>query len=470
MTTAEEFVDFLCLSEHFRGVPREQIEWLVRESKTQTYPQGLIFQPGDVFDDLIIILEGGFQAYSIQSGQRKVQMSAPAGSATGQLPFSRMKGSPVYIEALEPTLVLSFPTSRFHDLLRENYELVEVLVHAMTDRVRHFTTNHWQSEKLMALGKLSAGVAHEMNNPASAIVRNAADLQKHTGSLSESLRTMAAIALNDAEIAVLTTILNRPHEMAASRLPLLERKKREDQLLDWLDDHGIQEDCVTTFVEFGFTSDELEEIRSNVPSSVFPSILLWLTNSLEERKAIHEIWTASKRISELVQSVKNYTRMDQVQDMQEVRINDGIHNTLTMLEHKMRRNSVEQLEELADDIPPIMGFPGELNQVWTNIIDNALDAMPKGGVLTVRTASDAESVTFSVSDTGSGISPENLERIFDPFFTTKEVGEGTGVGLDLVQKIVKQHQGTVKVTSQPGHTEFRISFPRTTPKQAGHSV
>ena len=465
MTSPSEFVDFLCSFEQYRTVPREQIEWLVRESTTQTFPQGIIFRPGDVFEEMIVILTGGFQAYSFQSGQKKIQQTAPPGTATGQLPFSRMKGSPVFIEAVEPSLVLTLSISKFHALLRENYELVEVFVHAMTDRVRHFTSNHFQSEKLMALGKFSAGVAHEMNNPASAIVRNAGDLQKYYGSIAESIKDVAAIQLTEQEIASLSKILDRPHEMDAARLPLLERKKREDRLLDWLDNQHIEDDCVTTFVEFGFTSEELEEIRSSVSAQMFHAVLLWLTKSLEARKAVHEIWTASRRISELVQSVKNYTRMDQVQDMQEVRINEGIHNTLTMLEHRMRKNSVARIEDLADDIPPINGFPGELNQVWTNIIDNALDAMPKGGELTVRTESDAENVTFIVIDNGSGISPENLERIFDPFFTTKDVGEGTGVGLDLVQKIVHQHRGAVNVTSRPGHTEFRVSFPRVNPTQ-----
>ncbi len=173
-----------------------------------------------------------------------------------------------------------------------------------------------------------------------------------------------------------------------------------------------------------------------------------------------EIGTAARRISELVQSVKSYTRMDQVQDMQELCINDGIRNTITMLQHKMRTNSVELHETLAAGLPMILGFPGELNQVWTNIIDNALDAMKDGGELAVTTAVDAEHVLFSVVDSGPGIAPENVERIFDPFFTTKDVGEGTGVGLDVVQKVVSIHKGTIKVNSKPGRTEFRIAFPR----------
>lgn len=168
---------------------------------------------------------------------------------------------------------------------------------------------------------------------------------------------------------------------------------------------------------------------------------------------------SARRISELVQSVKNYTRMDQVQDTQLLQINSGVHNTVTMLAYKMRRNSVTLHEELAADLPHILGFPGELNQVWTNIIDNALDAMKNGGDLTVRTLRNGDAVVFNVVDTGPGIPPENLSRIFDPFFTTKDVGEGTGVGLDLVQKIIAIHHGAIDVESQPGHTEFRISFP-----------
>jgi len=227
-----------------------------------------------------------------------------------------------------------------------------------------------------------------------------------------------------------------------------------------LGDNTLDTDGAETFADHGITTGDLERIQKTVSTTAFQPLLTWLANTLEAENAVYEIETAAKRISELVQSVKSYTRMDQVQDMQEVQINEGIVNTMTMLDHKARHNNVAVHEELQNDLPPIIGFPGELNQVWTNIIDNALDAMKDGGELVVRTYSGSDNVVFSATDTGPGIPNENIERIFDPFFTTKDVGEGTGVGLDLVQKVVSIHNGKIDVTSQPGRTEFLVTFPR----------
>lgn len=421
---------------------------------------GIWNRPGDTFDYLVVILEGHLEAYVVQNGQRKTQMTTGPGSVTGLIPFSRMKGSPVFVEALGQVKAIGLHRSKFPQLIAANYELTEVLVHSMIDRVRLFTSAHFQNEKLMSLGKLSAGLAHELNNPAAAIVRSAEDLKHSIGSLSESLESIALLELTASEIAALIPILQKIQNPSSGRMPLLQRKRAEENVTDWLETNNIHSDCSETLVTFGFSTEDLERMKESIPVQSFPNFITWLSNSLQAQKAVDEIGTASRRISELVQSVKSYTRMDQVQDMQELCINDGIHNTITMLQHKIRKNSVELHEDLAEGLPLILGFPGELNQVWTNIIDNALDAMKNGGTLTVRTISEPPNVIFNVIDNGPGISPENLERIFDPFFTTKDVGEGTGVGLDVVQKVVTLHHGKIDVTSKPGRTEFRIAFPR----------
>jgi signal transduction histidine kinase len=464
-----DILTFLQSIEALRDVPREQLEWMVREAEVVSHEPGLWFRAGEIMDFMTILLEGEIQGYVIQTHQKKVQFTIGPGALSGLFPFSRMKSSPVYTEVLSPLKALALPKQKFHELVSKNYELTEAIVHAMTDRVRHFSTLHFQNEKLMSLGKLSAGLAHELNNPAAAIVRSAGDLKQTIGSLPSNLEAFATMELTPAEIAGLTPLLDKASKVPATRLPLLERKRQEDELTYWLDNNNVAIDCAETFVDFGLVIGDLEIIRTTVSERAFLPLVTWLANSLQAEKAVHEIETAARRISELVQSVKSYTRMDQVHDMQEVCINEGIRNTITMLEHKMRRNNITSIEDLAADLPYITGFPGELNQVWTNIIDNALDSMQKGGELVVRTAADTAHVYFIVIDTGPGIPPENLERIFDPFFTTKDVGEGTGVGLDLVQKIIQQHYGAVAVTSQPGRTEFRVSFPRAAVKQAGSS-
>jgi signal transduction histidine kinase len=313
---------------------------------------------------------------------------------------------------------------------------------------------------LMALGKLSAGLAHELNNPAAAVLRSAEDLKQIVGTFGASLRIVASLHLTPQEIEILGTIVEKASKNSSVRLPLLERKRRENAISDWLANNNVATDCEETFSDSGIAIEDLERLKRSVPENAFHPFINWLAARLQTEKAVSEIAESSRRISELVQSVKSYTRMDQAQAMDAVCINDGIHNTLTMLEYKARRQSVTIHASLENDLPLILGFSGELNQVWSNIIDNALDAMKEGGELSVTTSSTPEHVIFRVIDSGPGIAPENLERIFDPFFTTKDVGEGTGVGLDLVQKVVQSHHGKIDVNSRPGRTEFRIAFPK----------
>ncbi len=455
----DEIVDFLLSVPNLCEVPREQLEWLVRESEIMEREPGIWSQPGDSFEYLLVILEGKIEAYAMQNGQRKPQMNNGPGGMTGLIPFSRMKSSPVFIDSIGNTRMLGLHKSKFHDLIAHNYELTEVMVHAMVDRARLFTTNHFQNEKLMALGKLSAGLAHELNNPAAAVLRSAEDLKQIVGTLSASLRTVTSLHLTPQEIESLGTIIEKTSNNGSVRLPLLERKRRENEISDWLADNKLATDYEETFADSGITVQDLERLKQSVSENAFHPFIHWLAARLQTEKAVSEIAESSRRISELVQSVKSYTRMDQAQAMDAVCINDGIHNTITMLEYKARRQSITVHTELENDLPLILGFPGELNQVWTNLIDNAIDAMKDGGELIVKTLSTPEQVTFNVIDNGPGIAPENLERIFDPFFTTKDVGEGTGVGLDLVQKVVQMHKGKIDVNSQPGRTEFKISFP-----------
>ncbi len=456
----DEIVEFLQSVPSLNAVPREQLEWLVRESEIIEREPGTWSRPGDSFDHLLIPLEGRIEAYVIQNGQKKTQMSNTPGMMSGLIPYSRMKTSPVFTEVFGNFRCLALHRSKFHELIAHYYELTEVMVHALVDRARLFTTNHFQNEKLMALGKLSAGLAHELNNPAAAVLRSAEDLKQIVGTLGSSVRAVTSLHFTSQEIESLGIIIEKASHNGSVRLPLLERKRREGEIADWFADHGMANDCEVTFTDAGITADDLDHLKQHVSEQAFIPFINWFGARLQTEKTVDEIAVSARRISELVQSVKSYTRMDQAQAMDSVCINDGIGNTITMLEYKARRQGIVIHSELENDLPHIIGFPGELNQVWTNIIDNAIDAMKDGGELTVKTHSSSEQVIFDVIDNGPGIPPENLERIFDPFFTTKDVGEGTGVGLDLVQKVVQQHHGKIEVNSHPGRTEFRIAFPK----------
>lgn len=456
--SVEEIVERLLAFAVFQPVPRDQLEYLARASEVITLTE-FVLKPGDHTDEMIIVLNGRLRTYNVQNNQQKELVVWGAGSISALLPFSRMTASPVYTEALDPVTALVIDRSKFKDLIQKNYELTEVFVHTLIDRARQFTSFHFQSEKLMALGKLSAGLAHELNNPVAAIVRSAEDLHGMTGSLADGLATVQKLSLTEDELVALRPIFEKCAKEERPRLSLLERNRREDEIINWLSDHDLPEEYSDALVDAGYPPSVLESIEAVVRPAVLPALMEWIDRELRADKTVEEIAQAGRRISTLVTSIKSYTRMDQVHDMQDVSINEGIRNTLTILQHKARKNSVNIHEDLNDTVPHVRGFPGELTQVWTNLIDNALDAMKGGGDLYLTTGVDGRSVYFDVRDTGPGIPKENLERIFDPFFTTKDIGEGTGVGLDIVQKVLTSHNATIAVESEPGRTEFRVCFP-----------
>jgi signal transduction histidine kinase len=246
-------------------------------------------------------------------------------------------------------------------------------------------------------------------------------------------------------------------------LSLMQRREKEDNLADCLLERNISnvEDIAENFVEFGFSDDDMRAFTELIPSQYLSPVLNWINNNLVTEKMVNDIQEASQRISELVSSVKNFTHMDKGHDKEYTDIHSGIRNTLTMLMHKIKTGNIELVEEYDTSLPAVKAYVGELNQVWTNIIDNALDAMEVNnrGVLRIKTERDREFVKVTVTDDGPGIPEELRSKIFDPFFTTKEIGKGTGLGLDVVMRIVKQHKGSLKVKSVPGETSFSVCFP-----------
>ena len=445
-----------------RSIPRPQLEWLAREGELTYFDSGTVFSTGSVIDHMMVILKGRMRAYKVQNNQQIELMQMGSDTITGRLPFSRMKESPVTTEVIEPLTVLALHKDKHRPMICECPDLTEMLVHVLSDRVRQFTSLHFQNEKLMALGKLSAGLAHELNNPAAAIVRSSSSLRSHLASLLQGAEDLTNIGLPDGVIMEISEIVNKCLDRRITNLSPLDRSEREDDLSDWLRSVGIEnpDDVATDFVDVGFTAEDLKPVAAAVPQEASAAAVNWMRLALNSSRHVMHIEEAAKRISALVGSVKNYTRLDQVQDKQPVDVNEGIRNTLMILQHKSRHNNVTVNDELKDGLPKVIGYPGELNQVWTNIMDNALDAMEKGGTLTLRSSADSKMVTVEILDSGPGIPDEIQERIFDPFFTTKEIGRGSGVGLDVVQQIIRHHAGKIEVNSKPGSTVFSVCLPR----------
>ncbi|NBW35073.1 MAG: GHKL domain-containing protein [Cytophagia bacterium] len=449
----------------FAGVPDQQIQWLVANGTIQQYRDGeKVFSSGDTIDGFQIVLEGGVTLFINQpNGRRNLGTYEPL-EILGRLPYSRMKAA-VAEGFAEGQLTLYFlHKNHFPALINQCHEITEVLVHNMTDRVRDFTKQQQQNDKMMALGKLSAGLAHELNNPSAAVVRSAQELKKHLSHTPENFKRVIRIQASDSIVDQVTDfVYERAKRYGEVTLSLMQKTALEDELTDWLEKAGIDNpyDIVETFAEFSITTKTLEQVKSWLRQEDVPPVMNWINQVLTTEKLVFDIEEASKRINALVTSIKGYTHMDQAAEKQVTDIHPGIRNTLTMLNHKLKKNNIKLVENFQQDLPKASIFVSEMNQVWTNLIDNAIDAMENAPekVLEIKTQLDRDFINVYIIDSGTGIPKEIQDKIFDPFFTTKAMGKGTGLGLEVVRQIINQHNGKIELTSNPGRTTFKICFP-----------
>jgi signal transduction histidine kinase len=334
------------------------------------------------------------------------------------------------------------------------------LVHITIDRARTFTTSSLHDEKLVSLGRLAAGLAHELNNPASAAVRSSKLLLSSLNDAEQASRILASAHLSEAQFAA----IDRAREMcetsaaAAPRTPI-ERADREDALTDWLVDHSATQEYAIPLADTGVTPNALDLLAQNVQGDALEAALGWISACCTVRVLAGEIERASVRIHELVGAVKGFSYMDHAPSAEPVDIRQGISDTLKMLGAKTRAKSVSVALELPDDLPRAQGVGVELNQVWMNLIDNALDAAPNGGHVAVIASRELDRVVVRVVDDGAGMTPEVKQHVFEPFFTTKEVGKGTGLGLDTAKRLLHRHDGEIDVESAPGRTVFEVRLP-----------
>jgi signal transduction histidine kinase len=446
----------------FAGIPDDQIVWFLSQVQEQHIHAGEVYaRQGDAAETMFVLLEGEYQARGEFAGESVVR-DLKAGEITGLLPFSRMKTYTFGARALSDGTMLRFPASRFPELVQKMPELTTRLVGMMSDRIREFTRFEQQRDRLAALGKLSAGLAHELNNPASAAKRASSqlrDMLKRIKNASHELGRRELTAQQRTEIERLETSLMQasdppPDPLTASAL--------EDQIDSLLRSHGQNDlwQLAADLARRNFKPEALEQLFATLDADTARAALVRISTSIEISGLLSEIESSTSRISDLVGAIKEYTFMDQA-PKQNVDIVKTLENTLTILNHKLKRGVTVQRDY--EKTPLLVdSFGSELNQVWTNIIDNAIDAMGGKGELRVRTYRQDGSAVVEIIDNGPGISPEVQPHIFEPFFTTKGVGEGTGLGLDTVQRIVKKHRGSIQVRSKPGDTCFQVWLPLTT--------
>jgi signal transduction histidine kinase len=446
----------------FRNIPDEQLQWLISQGETTEVEAGeLLFNVGEPVTTTYLVLDGKMRICAAQGGKEKELRILDPGQATGYLPYSRATVTPAFCEALKKSWVFKCPAAKLKTGIAENYELFEALVHMMVNRVREFTSIQQQNEKMFALGKLSAGLAHELNNPAAAISRAAALLQTQVHQLPHLFKAIAGLNIAPEKIEEISNLIIKKINTQPTALNMMQKAALEDELAGWLDDNNLKSIDAEGLVERGFTTGELDVFKSCSSPNELPVLLEWVSNYLITNKMADDIRASSERISKLVGAVKNFTFMDKDANRQMVDVHSGIRNTLTMLNYKLRKANINVVEHFDDSLPKIKAFPGELNQVWTNLIDNAIDAMEVNskGNLEITSKYDTRFVKVYIKDDGPGIPKEIQENIFAPFFTTKEIGKGSGLGLDVVSRIMLQHNGTVKVKSEPGATEFEICLP-----------
>jgi len=443
----------------FADLPDDQLDWFLSQSQEMHLKAGEMYsRQGDPADAMFVILEGHLQGRGELNGETVVFDLEP-GDVTGVLPFSRMKQFTVGQRAETDSRALRFPASLFPDLIQRMPELTKRLVGLMSDRIREVTRLEQQRDRLASLGKLSAGLAHELNNPASAAKRAASQLRemiKKIKSASLELGKRDLTQGQKTEIEKLEALFTQKDVVPPDALTISDL---EDQIDSLLRSHGQNDlwQLAADLARRNIKPEILESLFANLDADAARAALVRIAASVEVAVLLHEIESSTSRISDLVGAIKEYTYMDRAK-VQNVDVVKSLETTLTILNHKLKQGVAVQRDY--QRVPLLVNsFGSELNQVWTNIIDNAIDAMRGKGDLRVRTYRDDDCVVVEIADNGPGISPEVQPHIFEPFFTTKGVGEGTGLGLDTVQRIVKKHRGNIQVNSKPGDTRFQVWLP-----------
>ena len=459
----EDLKNVIALSD----LPDEHLQWLIDHSEYREYTDGdIVGKYGQEAEVMWISWEGKVAFYMYLNGRQVYYFTFEnnhlTGGVGGLLPYSRMKTYPGYSYAVGEVKSIRLHKKYFHELELLNPEFIQRLIGYMTTRARAFATTQLQYEKVNALGNLAAGIAHELNNPAAAISGISNELTNRLSRNYDLTQKLLQCNITPAHIQNIHELVDRKanEQSQIPKTTAMQRMEREDEMAEWLEANGItQREAAETFAAFGLSTPELEIVRDDLGTKAFTLVAPWLENIISSQKIINDLAHASDRISGLVGSIKSHVHMDRTKDLQPTDIHNDIENTVTLLGFKLREKNIEVIKKFCDGLPQVPAFVGELNQVWTNLIDNAIFAVEKNGTITIESKCDNKNVTVCIMDNGTGIPPDIISRIFEPFFTTKKMGDGNGIGLDIVNRIIKGHDGTITVDSRPGRTEFSVCLP-----------
>jgi signal transduction histidine kinase len=469
MVVAEpSVIDFLRRLPLFSALPEEELTRLVMMGReVELQPGDVLIREGDPGDALFVIVEGEFEITKLSGSSEVVIAHRGDGEVIGEMSLLDNEPRSATVRALASSRLFRIDQDSFHKLLEWSPAATRAILRTVTLRLRNTEVMLRQSEKMAALGTLAAGVAHELNNPAAAVRRASAQLAAALTEVEQLEMAFNALPLEPAQRAAFAEWRAKVGQ-EGSKAPLLDPLSRTDlesEVQDWLEARQVQDswEVAPRLVGLGFNRARLDELVGMFRTEQLPPVLTWLAARGNVESLLDEVSSSAERISTIVKAIKSYSYLDQA-PIQEVDVHEGLENTLVILRYKLKQG-VTVKRNYSRALPKIDAYASELNQVWTNIIDNAIDAMKGQGELTIHTFEDGERVVVEICDNGPGIPEEIQSRIFEPFFTTKPVGSGTGLGLHISYNIVAlKHNGQITIKSRPGETCFRVALPVRTSK------
>lgn len=446
----------------FEGVSAAELDWLIANSTLVELHNGDYFvHEGDTDLHFSVVLEGEMQVSRLLNGAAVVMGTTPRGVTCGQLNILNETASEQTIQAIMPSTLMVFDPAAFRGIFSACPQVGSRILRIAAERMAMFLSQETQQQKMAALGKLSAGLAHELNNPAAAARRGAQSLRELLPALQAETIGLNACSFTPEQTQTLTDLQSSVLARVSQPIALspLERRDREDEIGSWLDERGVESawEYAPVLVSAGFTLDELSALYGQMGTRFAGQVMAWLAHMLSVTELLDGVEQSTKRVSDLVGAMKEYTYMDRARTVEPVDLERSLETTLKLMNHKLK--NIDVVRDYDATLPQILGNGSDLNQVWTNLIDNASDAMQGGGTLHVITRNENTFAMVEIADSGVGIAPEVLPQIFAPFFTTKGVGAGTGLGLDTSYRIIQQHNATIEVQSQPGRTRFIVRIP-----------